>query len=235
MSAKKRFYKDVQVNVADGGFAVELDGRGVRSPAGTQAIVPVRGLADAIASEWDAQVETINAASMPLFSLSVTVLDRVVPQRQAIISEMTAYGGNDLLCYQDAEEAALAALQVKEWSPWIDWARRDLGAELVVATGIMPVNQPAATLTAFQHAVASYDDWQLGALHRAVALGGSLVLGLAFIRGKLDAAALFETAFLDELWQSEKWGSDWEAEDRRELIRTELAHAHRFLTLLKTG
>jgi chaperone required for assembly of F1-ATPase len=48
MSAKKRFYKDVQVNVADGGFAVELDGRGVRSPAGTQAIVPVRGLADAM-------------------------------------------------------------------------------------------------------------------------------------------------------------------------------------------
>ena len=112
------------------------------------------------------------------------------------------------------------------------YALDTLGAELYVGTGIMPVTQPDASLAALQDAIATHDDWQLGMLHRAVTLGGSLVLGLAMLRGEMDADALFDTAFLDELWQSEKWGSDWEAEDRRALIRGEIGQAHRFLALV---
>ena len=55
---------------------------------------------------------------------------------------------------------------------------------------------------------------------------------LAMLRGEMDADTLFDIAFLDELWQSEKWGSDWEAEDRRALIRGEIGQAHRFLALV---
>jgi chaperone required for assembly of F1-ATPase len=72
-------------------------------------------------------------------------------------------------------------------------------------------------------------------LHRTVTLGGSLVLGLAFLKGRMDANALFEAAFLDELWQAEKWGSDWEAEDRRTGIKSELADAERFLYLVRVS
>ena len=77
-----------------------------------------------------------------------------------------------------------------------------------------------------------FDAWRLGALHRAVSLGGSLVLGLGFVAGRLEAEQLFSTAFLDELWQNEKWGRDYEAEDRQNYIRAELAEAARFLQLL---
>ena len=69
-------------------------------------------------------------------------------------------------------------------------------------------------------------------LYRVTTLGGSLVLGLAMLRGRMDAAGLFEAAFLDELWQAQKWGSDWEAEDRRAMIRGEIEQAHHFLSLL---
>ncbi|MGB1758796.1 MAG: ATPase, partial [Candidatus Puniceispirillaceae bacterium] len=65
-----------------------------------------------------------------------------------------------------------------------------------------------------------------------VSLGGSLVLGLGFVAGRLDADQLFTTAFLDELWQNEKWGRDFEAEDRQNHIRAELDEAARFLALL---
>ena len=82
-------------------------------------------------------------------------------------------------------------------------------------------------------AAAAYDDWELGMLYRATTLGGSLVLGLAMLRGRMDAAGLFEAAFLDELWQVQKWGSDWEAEDRRAFIRGEIEQAHNFLSLLR--
>jgi len=236
MTMKKRFYKQVGLVEEDEGFSIQLDGRTVRSPAGTAMRLPVRALADAVAAEWDAQAEKIDPASMPLFSLAVTVIDRVTPQRAAICSELTAYGGNDCICYQDAgnaEEADLAVRQAQGWGPWLDWARAALGADLVVATGIMPVTQPQDSLTALRRAVESHDDWELGMLYRATTLGGSLVLGLAMIRGEMNADAMFEAAFLDELWQTEKWGSDWEAEDRRNNIRAELAQAEIFLTLLR--
>lgn len=235
MTARKRFYKTVTVTDDDGGLVVRLDDRVVKSQAGANAILPSRELADAVATEWDSQGEEIDAASMPLFSLAVTVLDRVTPQRVAIIDELVAYGGNDLLCYQDADDPELGTRQARGWTPWIDWARASLGAELVVAAGVMPVAQPAASLVALGQAVTTHDDWELGMLYRATTLGGSLVLGLAMLRDEMDSAALFETAFLDELWQAERWGSDWEAEDRRAGIRVELDQTHRFLGLLRAG
>lgn len=235
MTARKRFYKKVTVTDEADGLVIRLDDRVVKSPAGVSAALPTRRLADAVAAEWDAQGDEISAASMPLFSLAVTVLDRVTPQRTAIIDELVAYGGNDLLCYRDADDPDLGTRQARGWTPWIDWARTALGAELVVAAGVMPVTQPAASLEALAQAVAAYDDWELGMLYRATTLGGSLVLALAMLRDEMDAGALFETAFLDELWQAERWGSDAEAEDRRAGIRVELDHAHRFLGLLRSG
>ena len=131
------------------------------------------------------------------------------------------------------QDADLAAHQAQGWGPWLDWAGSDLGAPLQVARGIMPVMQPQASLDALGAVAATHDDWELGMLYRATTLGGSLVLGLAMLRGRMDAAALFEAAFLDELWQAQKWGSDWEAEDRRAMIRGEIEQAHHFLSLLR--
>jgi chaperone required for assembly of F1-ATPase len=235
MTTRKRFYKTVTVDDEDGGLVVRLDGRVVKTPAGGSAVLPSRALADAVATEWESQGDEIAAGSMPLFSLSVTVLDRVTPQRRAIIDELVAYGGNDLLCYHAADDQELGTRQARGWTPWIDWARASLGADLVVAAGVMPVTQPHTSLVALGEAVATHDDWELGMLYRATTLGGSLVLGLAMVRDEMDSSALFEAAFLDELWQAEKWGSDWEAEDRRAGIRVELDQTHRFLGLLRTG
>ena len=51
----KRFYTDVAVGEADGGFTILLDGRSVRTPKKLPLVVPTRALADAIAAEWAAQ------------------------------------------------------------------------------------------------------------------------------------------------------------------------------------
>jgi len=229
MQAKKRFYKDVATDAGDDGWVIKLDNRMVRSPAGTLVQLPSPDLAVAVADEWRAQDEHIDAASMPLFSLAVTVVDRVIPQQPAIVRELSGYGDNDLLCYR-AENDALAARQQQFWQPWLEWADSAFGVSLHVATGIMPVTQPHAG--SFHDVLQQFNVWRLGALHRVVSLGGSLVLGLGFVAGRLDAEQLFSTAFLDELWQNEKWGRDYEAEDRQNYIRAELAEAARFLQLL---
>jgi chaperone required for assembly of F1-ATPase len=229
MQAKKRFYKDVTTDAGDDGWVIKLDNRTLRSPAGALLHLPSPALAAAVADEWRAQDEHIDAASMALFSLAVTVLDRVIPQQPAIVSELAGYGDNDLLCYR-ADDDDLAARQQQLWQPWLEWAESAFGVSLQVAIGIMPVNQLHAG--GFHDALQQFDAWRLGALHRAVSLGGSLVLGLGFVEGRLDAEQLFSTAFLDELWQNEKWGRDYEAEDRQNYIRAELAEAARFLQLL---
>ena len=228
---KKRFYRNVTTDAGSSGYRVLLDGRAVRSPAKRLFSLPSKHLAIAIATEWDSQHDEIDPTTMPLFSLAVTVIDRVTPQRADLVAEMIAYGGNDLLCYR-ADDDELASRQASQWQPWLEWSDTILGAPLEVASGIMPVTQPVTSLDRFDAVLSQHDDWELGMLHRSVALGGSLVLGLAFLHGEIDQRKLFETAFLDELWQVERWGSDFEAEDRRGFIEGELNDVARFLSLL---
>ena len=107
-------------------------------------------------------------------------------------------------------------------------AEHDIHLEIV--SGIMPVGQSAALK--FGALIASHDDWQLGILHRATSLSGSLVLGLGFVSMVIDSDAMFDLAFLDELWQNETWGTDLETANRHGFLRTELQDAARFLALL---
>ena len=135
-----------------------------------------------------------------------------------LIAELSAYGGNDLLCYRDDRDD-LASRQQDQWQPWLDHLARDRGIALQIVTGIMPISQPdAAKLPSL---IAAYDNWRLGMLHRATSLSGSLVLGLGFVDAVIDDERMFMLAFLDELWQNEKWGTDFEAADRHR-FRTEL-------------
>src|SRR5260221_14611989 len=63
---RKRFYTSAGVAEADGGFAVTLDGKPIRTPSGRQVIGPRRGIAEAVGAEWDAQGEMIILLTMPL-------------------------------------------------------------------------------------------------------------------------------------------------------------------------
>ena len=227
MAVKKRFYKSV--SLADVGLSIQLDGRNLRSPAGSLLRLPTMSLASAIADEWRVQGDDIDPATMPLFSLAITVIDRVTPQRDMVMAELAAYGGNDLLCYRDAQND-LASRQHDQWQPWLDQlaAKHDIHLEIV--TGIMPIGQSGAVK--FGALIAAHDDWRLGILHRATSLSGSLVLGLGFVSMRIDSDVMFGLAFLDELWQNEKWGTDFETADRHGFLRAELQDVARFLALL---
>ena len=227
MAAKKRFYKSVLL--ADDGLSIQLDGRNLRSPAGSLLRLPTMSLASVIADEWRAQGDDIDPATLPLFSLSVTVVDRVIPQRDSIIAELSAYGKNDLLCYRDDQDD-LASRQQDQWQPWLDDLAEKWGIALQIVNGIMPICQPDAAK--FPPLISGYDDWRLGMLHRATTLSGSLVLGLGFVDMVIDDEKMFTLAFLDELWQNEKWGTDFEAADRHKFLRNEFQDVARFLALL---
>jgi chaperone required for assembly of F1-ATPase len=229
----KRFYKAVSVAQEDGGHAVLLDGRAVKSPAKAPLLLPTAVLADAVAAEWDAQTDRIDANAMPMMSFAATTIDRVTPNRAHVIAEIAGFGRSDLLCYRAETPLTLVERQAQDWGEMLAWAEERLGAQLVVTEGLMPVDQPHAAVSRLHAHVEAHSDWELTPLHTVTTISGSLVIGLAVTQGRLDSARAFEIGELDETFQSELWGIDREAEDRRRRRRAELEAAERFLTLVR--
>ncbi|MAY66256.1 MAG: ATPase [Rhodospirillaceae bacterium] len=234
----KRFYRDVTVApvAPDKGegevFQVLLDGRQVKTPIAHALAVPSQPLAEAVAAEWQAQGEKIHPASMPQTQLAFTAIDRIAPQQAEVADRIARYGDTDLLCYRATAPADLVQRQAESWDPLLAWAADDLGAELVVTDGIVPVVQPAPARDALTQAVRAHDAYRLTALAAVVQAAGSLVIGLALVRGRLDAAAAVAASQLDDTYQIEKWGADKEAEDRLHALEGEIAQAETFLRLL---
>ena len=228
----KRFYKQAGVEPRDGGFAVLLDGRGVKTPARTPLVVPSRPLAEAIAQEWAQQGERIDPRTMWLTKLANTVIDRVTPRRQAVVDELAAFSGTDLICYMADHPLGLAQRQAAQWSPLVIWAEEALGALLRVTPGLMHVPQDEATLAAWRAAIEAASDFELAGLHNAVTLTGSTVIGLALLRGRLSVDQAFDAAHVDEAWQAYLSGEDEDEAARLATRRAELADTARFLALV---
>ncbi len=228
----KRFYKEASVaEAAEGGYAVCLDGKPMRTPAGTALRLPRAALAEAVAEEWRAQGEDILPHTMPVTQLVSTALDRVPAQRAAILAHVLSYAGTDLLCYRAAAPADLAARQTALWQPVLDWLTARLGVELAVTEGILPITQSEAALAALAARVADYDDFTLAAFQAAVAGLGSLFLALAVAERRLDAEEAVAASLLDETYQIELWGEDPEATRRRGTLRNDIIAAGRVMDI----
>jgi len=229
----KRIYQKALPVRAAGGHAVALDGRLVKTPGRRDLIVPTQALAAEISAEWEAQQEEIRRATMPLMRLAGATIDRNAAEREAIVRQVADYAGTDLVCYRAVHPPALAARQQAVWQPLLDWAVARYEAPLTVTGGVIPSTQPAASLAAYTAAVAAYDSFALTALHAATTACGSLVIALALLEGRLDAAEAFAASQLDESFQIEAWGEDREQAERRAALSAEITAAARFVLLLR--
>lgn len=228
----KRFYKTASVAERKDGFAIELDGKGIKTPAKKDLVLPTRALADAIAAEWAAQKDRIDPDTMPLTRIANTAIDAVAGHMHEVAADVVAFAGNDLLCYRATAPEALAARQKARWDPVLDWARDVLGATLERTVGVTHVAQPPAALAGIESAVRELDPFRLAALHVMTTLTGSALLALAHARGLLDLAEAWSLAHIDEDWQIEQWGRDEEAAARRAKRFAEFEAASRLLNLL---
>lgn len=209
--ARKRFWKEVSVQPEDGGYAVLLDARRVRTPAKAALILPSRGLAELVAAEWAAQAERINPDSMPFTRAANAALDKVTGQFHEVAEMLAAYGETDLLCYRATAPAELVAEQARAWDPLLDWAATRYGVRWTVTSGVMPAPQPPETLAALSTEVTRLTPFQLTAFHDLVAMSGSLVIALAVTEGQGTPESLWEVSRIDEDWQTRHWGADDEA------------------------
>jgi chaperone required for assembly of F1-ATPase len=227
---RRRFYQATAVAEGADGFALRLDGKVVRTPARHALAAPTRPLAEAIAAEWDAQAELIDPAKMPLTRLANTIIDGVVASAASVAAEVAKYLGSDLVLYRADAPEQLVRRQSRHWDPVVAWARDELGARLILAGGVVHVQQPDHALAAGAAAIPR-DPWRLGAVHAVTTLTGSALIALGLAYGRLSTEQAWETAHVDEDWNMEQWGRDALALDRRSLRLAEMQAAATVLAL----
>ena len=221
---RKRFYRRAHVGEGEGGFALLLDDRPVKTPARRALTAPSRALAEALADEWNAQSEFVEPAKMPLTRLANVAIDAVGEKQKDVAAEIENYLGHDLLFYRAEAPQGLIERQELHWDPVLGWARDELEARFILAQGVMPVLQPREAIAAAAAIIPS-DPWRLAALASITTLTGSALLALALLHDALDADAVWAAAHVDEDWQMAQWGRDELALARRAFREAELRAA----------
>ncbi len=230
----RRFYDNVAVAEAEGGYTVLLDGRPLRTPLKRPFVLPSRALAEAAAEEWRMQGEKIDPATMPMTGLANAAIDKADgPERPALEAHLAELAEHDLLCYRAGpEQAGLAERQRKQWDPLLRWAEEALGARLHLAEGIMPVAQPPESVAVLLRPYERADAFTFVPLFSMAALTRSVVVPLAVAHGVLAAEEAWEAAILEERWNAELWGEDEQAARNQAVRRGEFLAAARFLSLI---
>lgn len=211
---RKKFYTQTSVSETAEGFAAVLDGKPIRTPSRKIVAAPSRVIADAIAAEWNAQIDVIDPMTMPMTRLANSVIDGVEGRVEEVKDDIAKYFGSDLLCYRAGHPQELVTREAQAWDGVLFWAAETLGARFILVEGIVHVEQPALALAAAKAALPS-EPWSVAAVHIVTTLTGSALLALALHRGARDADQVWAAAHVDDDWNIAQWGVDEEVAARR--------------------
>ena len=176
---RRRFDRIASTVQADGGHAVELDGKPVHTPARRLLAAPSRSLAEAIAAEWEAQHEAINPATMPLTPARQRHYRR--RRRSAAAGrgrgrQVSGVRPSVLPRGQSGRTGGMPAPLLESRS---SIGRRTRSARNFASVeGITFISPAGGRLRAAEAAIPR-DPWQLGAVHAVTTLTGSALIALA--------------------------------------------------------
>lgn len=229
----KRFYKEVAAAPVDGGWQVTLDGRGIKTVKGAPQIVPNEAMAQAMAAEWDAQGEKIDPASFVFRDMVDYAIDVVAPDPAGLVEKVSTYGDTDTLLYRADPDEPLFARQQELWEPIVTAFEQRHGIELVRVSGIVHRPQSDAAMARLRERLGEQNPFVLAAIEAKTTLAASLVIGLSASAAdaEAEALALWQAACLEEEWQADLWGRDYEAEERRARRQADFLNAWRMARL----
>jgi chaperone required for assembly of F1-ATPase len=233
MPLSKRFYKAVSVEQREGGHAVLIDGKPVKTPGRVVLTLPTQPAAQLVADEFAAQETEIDPVTMPVMRIANSAVDGVANDTVSVADDIVKFSGTDLLFYRAASPQTLVQRQAEAWDPVLDWVRRDIGARFFLAEGVMHVEQPHESIEAIRgHVAKRTNPLRLSAMHVMTTLTGSALLALAVEANALDAEAAWAAAHVDEDWNIDQWGGDADAEQRRDFRKKDMLAAARLLKAL---
>ena len=211
---RKRFYQNAAVGEG-APYPILLDGRAVKTPAGSALAVPAR----ALGASDRRRVGTRKASA----SIPPPCRSRGSPTRSSTASRRTPSRSRRRSRNISAPIcSAIAPMRPRGWCrcrrsigiPILAWARETLGARFVLSEGVMFVAQPESAVAAARAAIPS-DPWRLGAVNVITTLTGSALIALAVAHGQLGVDDAWTAAHVDEDWNMKFWGRDELALQRR--------------------
>ena len=229
----KRFWREVTVEPEGDGWQVALDGRRVKTAQARAQIVPAPAMAEALADEWRAQPEDVDPAGFGLRDMADYAIDIVANDPADAIRRILAYAEGETLCYRAELDEPLAARQRATWEPLLKAAEAAHGVRFERVVGILHRAQPAETLATLRAHLETLDPFALAALQTLASIAASLTIGLAALEPGADAETLFTASNLEEDWQAEQWGWDWQAEGTRARKLATFVQAARFAVLAR--
>lgn len=228
---KEKGKRAITIQPKGADWLILANGKEIQTPKGQPLQVPSMALAKAIAQEWRMQEGIkINPKQMPMQQFVATALDIVNADTLSYRAELLRYAETDLLCYWAEENTELADRQQRSWRPLLDWLGASQGIELRITHSVKAIAQ--ADLPKLASLLEKEAAWRLTFLGSAVANTGSFLLGLALLKGEINAEKAHELANLDALFQEERWGADPDEIRRRQAIKADLIETCRFLSLL---
>ena len=154
--------------------------------------------------------------------------EEIAKNRAEVIERLVQFSMTDLLLFW-GQEKDLMERQTKIWGPILAWAEEKMKAKFATTQSLDVPQENQASGYRLKVFLENLSDKELTAFYAAALQMRSVLLAAALVGGKINAEEAFQAAFLDELWQAENWGSDEEAEKRRQTIKSEIIEIERFL------
>lgn len=227
----KKFWRKVFLKQEKNLGVIFLDDKELKSPKDKKLNLPYY-LSQKVFKEWNEVQEEINPSLMPFYSYSVTAVDRIMNHKNDVIETLKSILRMDTLLYRSGNDIDLSKLQEKEWQPLLKWLDVNYNCKLTINYELKPLNQKETELLKCINLVNQLDHFSLSGFSHLVSISGSFILGLSFYCKKINSHKVYELALLEELFQSNKWGSDDFANERRENIKKEITEACEFLDTL---
>ncbi|KAI8839862.1 hypothetical protein BC829DRAFT_436007 [Chytridium lagenaria] len=167
-----RFWKAAVPVKKDDGYRIELDGRALKSPDGTEIVIPhkFRHLAMLVAAEWEGQDKLLKASALPMTSLVNRGTNSLADERVRadLIEYLLRYLNTDTVCYHQAEPEAFVELQNEYWDPLIEWVNQRFGTDIKKTYALVSSKQSDNTIAKLRAHLAAFSPMQLAGFERAV-------------------------------------------------------------------
>jgi chaperone required for assembly of F1-ATPase len=227
----KKFYENVEYKKSGDVYKIYLDGNELKTPMKNELSFDYKNIAANVAMEWKNQNSEVKPETMPFNRYANSMIDRIAPNREAVIKELIEYASSDVICYRNGENSELLAIQDKKWNFILDWFdKQDIHLE--VAYDVFPIEQDEKSVGNFKKKLEKLSLEYLSLLYFASSITKSTLLSYAFIMNKISCTELFDLSMLEELWQAEKWGKEEEAEENRNRIKKELGEIALFRSVV---
>ncbi len=231
----KRIYKSVSTAPAAdaNGVTILLDERPVRTPMGALLVVPNQALAALLVAEWSAQADDILPASMPFNQLANSAVDLTAANRAQVIETLSGYVNADLICYRAERPDDLVLAQSRHWQPLVNWMQGRFEVALAVTTGLEQTPQDPALERAVRARLEGLNNFELTGVNELTTISQSLTIALALLEERLDVAAAWQAARVDEDYQEGRWGIDGEAKLRADRLLVDFRQADELIRLCR--